>query len=116
MHTGAATSDMPSALTPHQVLVDGTPNGVRRQAVALRNVTLTPLVIAKLPRGAGQAAVVKAWEKAGVQAKWDASSWAQKRAAKARRAATTDFERCVAGPVLCYDMRSDARGPSRSVC
>ena len=105
-----------SALTPRQVLVDGTPNGVRRQAVALRNVTLTPLVIAKLPRGAGQAAVVKAWEKAGVQAKWDASSWAQKRAAKARRAATTDFERCVAGPVLCYDMRSDARGPSRSVC
>jgi large subunit ribosomal protein L14e len=50
-------------------------------------------VIDKLPRASGSSAVKRAWEKAGIDAKWKESNWAKKRQTQARRKALTDFER-----------------------
>ncbi|KAI9762911.1 MAG: hypothetical protein M1835_007956 [Candelina submexicana] len=80
-----------------RILVDGPSSKeksiVPRHAAALSNVTLTPIVISKLPRGAGNGAVRKAWEKAEVEKKWDQSAWAKKREQTLRRRQLTDFER-----------------------
>jgi len=56
-------------------------------------MSLTPLVIEKLPRGAGTGPVKAAWEKAEVEQKWDNSTWAKTRASTVRRRQLTDFER-----------------------
>jgi large subunit ribosomal protein L14e len=61
--------------------------------MALAHCILTPLVLEKLPRGARTGVVKKAWEKAGIEEKWQESAWAKKRAQKERRRALTDFER-----------------------
>jgi large subunit ribosomal protein L14e len=74
-----------------QVLVDGA--DIPRQSLALSHLVLTPIVVAKLPRGARTGAVKKAWEAAGVDGKWKESSWAKKREQVERRRALTDFER-----------------------
>lgn len=80
-----------------QVLIDGpsteTKTAVPRQSIALARLILTPLVLEKLPRGARSGAVKAAWEKAGIEAKWQESAWAKKRAQRERRRALTDFER-----------------------
>jgi large subunit ribosomal protein L14e len=82
-------------LTSGQVLIDGpsSESGVPRQSIALARVILTPFVLEKLPRGARTGAVKAAWEKAGINAKWEESAWAKKRAQRERRKALTDFER-----------------------
>ena len=81
----------------YQVLIDGpasdSKTAVPRQAIALSHIVLTPIVLAKLPRGARTGTVKAAWEKAGIEAKWQESTWAKKRAQKERRRALTDFER-----------------------
>lgn len=77
----------------NRALIDGPSTKVPRQVISYSNVTLTPYVVPGLPRSAGSTAVTKFWEKSGVQAKWDASSWAKKLAARKTRAALTDFER-----------------------
>lgn len=74
-----------------RVLIDG-PN-VQRQAIALAKTVLTPIVLSNLPRGARTGTVTKKWAAADIDAKWAATSWAKKIAAKNRRAALTDFER-----------------------
>ena len=80
-----------------QVLIDGpstdSKTAVPRQSIALARLVLTPIVLEKLPRGARTGAVKAAWEKAGIEAKWQESAWAKKRAQKERRRALTDFER-----------------------
>lgn len=80
-----------------QVLIDGpstdTKTAVPRQAIAAAQLILTPLILAKLPRGARSGAVKAQWEKAGIEAKWQESSWAKKRIQKEKRRALTDFER-----------------------
>ncbi|MCJ1308509.1 hypothetical protein MMC25_002162 [Agyrium rufum] len=80
-----------------RILVDGPSKGelppVPRQSVALQNIILTPLVLRKLPRAAGRAAVAKVWEKDGVDEKWEKSAWAQKRKQRERRGTLSDFER-----------------------
>ncbi|CZR51524.1 probable 60S ribosomal protein L14 [Phialocephala subalpina] len=80
-----------------RALVDGpstdTKTACPRQAVALQNVVLTPLVLEKLPRGARTGTVKAIWEKAGIEAKWQESAWAKKRQQTERRRALTDFER-----------------------
>jgi large subunit ribosomal protein L14e len=80
-----------------QVLIDGpstdTKTAVPRQPIALARLILTPLVLEKLPRGSRTGTVKAAWEKAGIEAKWQESAWAKKRAQKERRRALTDFER-----------------------
>ena len=68
---------------------------VPRQAIALKDVILTAIVIKKLPRAAGSTAVNKAWEKAGVKESWEKSAWAKKMQSTERRKGLTDFERCV---------------------
>lgn len=82
---------------PPQALVDGPstkPNAsVPRHATSLANLILTPIVIPKLPRGAGRGAVARAWEKNEVQKKWDESVWAKRREQREKRRGLTDFER-----------------------
>ena len=84
-------------LSPYQVLVDGPSSkskaAVPRHAISIANVTLTPIVIPKLPRAAGTGAVAKAWGKEGIEEKWDQSTWAKKRVQKERRQGLSDFER-----------------------
>lgn len=80
-----------------QVLVDGPSKkdnaSVPRHASSLANLIITPLVIPKLPRGAGRGAVAKFWEKEGVESKWGESTWAKRRAQREKRLALSDFER-----------------------
>merc|ERR1711874_334224 len=53
---------------------------------------LTDYVI-KVPHSARQKFVKRAWEKAGVNEKWEQSSWAKKIEAKQKRAKMSDFDR-----------------------
>lgn len=66
---------------------------VPRQATALGNVSLTHLVIPKLPRAIGNGPLKAAWQKEEVEKKWAESSWAQSRERSKKRRALTDFER-----------------------
>ena len=66
---------------------------VPRHSATLGNLSLTHIVIPKLPRAAGRGAVARAWEKAEVESKWEESSWAKKRDQREKRRALTDFER-----------------------
>lgn len=66
----------------NRALIDGPTNSVPRQSIAYRKLILTPYTLAKLPRGAGSAAVRKAFDKSGVSEKWEASAWAKKLAAR----------------------------------
>jgi hypothetical protein len=68
-----------------QALIDGPTTSVPRQAIAYRHLILTPYTITTLPRAAGSGAIKKAFEKAQVVEKWEASSWAKKLAARASR-------------------------------
>lgn len=78
-----------------QVLVDGPTEKapVPRQEVALAKLSLTPIVIPKLPRSTGVGHVAKKWEEHKVQQKFDESAWAKKRAALQKRRQLNDFER-----------------------
>ncbi|KAH8684550.1 ribosomal protein L14-domain-containing protein [Tricladium varicosporioides] len=80
-----------------RALIDGpatdTKIAVPRQAISLSQLILTPLIIEKLPRAARTGIVKAAWDKAGIEAKWQESAWAKKRSQKERRRALTDFER-----------------------
>jgi large subunit ribosomal protein L14e len=66
---------------------------VPRQPFPYRHLSLTSFVVPSLPRAAGTATVKKYVEKAGVDEKWAATSWARKRALVERRKKLTDFER-----------------------
>ncbi|KAH9921240.1 60S ribosomal protein L14 [Epithele typhae] len=80
----------------NRAIIDGPLTGVPRQSFPYRHMTLTPLVVAKLPRGAGTGVVRKFLEKEGTIDKWQKSSWAQKREAVAKRRSLNDFQRfCV---------------------
>ncbi|EGZ76648.1 hypothetical protein NEUTE2DRAFT_142543 [Neurospora tetrasperma FGSC 2509] len=80
-----------------RVLVDGPSSDPKlaapRGVVSLSKTLLTPLVVEKLPRGARTGAVKKAWEAAGIDAKWKESNWAKKQLQQERRKALTDFDR-----------------------
>ncbi|KAK3336463.1 ribosomal protein L14-domain-containing protein [Cercophora scortea] len=80
-----------------RALVDGPSTNPRlaapRAPVSLANALITPLVIEKLPRGARTGAVKKAWEAAGIDAKWAEGNWAKKQVQQERRKALTDFDR-----------------------
>lgn len=74
-----------------RVLIDGPK--FQRQAISLAKVVLTPIILANLPRGARSNTVAKKWAAADIDAKWAASAWAKKLAAKQKRAELSDFER-----------------------
>ncbi|KAF2830031.1 hypothetical protein CC86DRAFT_444061 [Ophiobolus disseminans] len=78
-----------------RVLVDGPSKDapVPRQEIALAKLSLTPIVIPKLPRATGVGHVAKKWEEAKVDQKFNESAWAKKRAAMQKRRGLNDFER-----------------------
>ena len=77
------------------MLVDGPSKDapVPRQEIALAKLSLTPIVIPKLPRASGVGHVAKKWEEAKVDQKFNESAWAKKRAAMQKRRGLNDFER-----------------------
>jgi ribosomal protein L14E/L6E/L27E len=77
------------------VLVDGPSKDapVPRQQVALAKLSLTPIVISKLPRATGVGHVAKRWEDSKVDQQFNDSAWAKKRAAMQKRRGLNDFER-----------------------
>lgn len=85
-----------------QALVDGPSTGVPRQAMAYKDMVLTPFVLKKLPRAAGSSTVKKVWEASEVSSKWEASAWAQKRARAEKRQLLSDFERFKVGKLASY--------------
>jgi len=77
------------------VLVDGPSEdgGVPRQSAPLAHLSLTSIVLPKLPRGTGVGTVKTAWAKAEVDKKWAETTWAKKRAQYQKRKQLNDFER-----------------------
>jgi large subunit ribosomal protein L14e len=76
----------------NKCLIDGPNTGVARQMIAYGRIALTDFTV-KISRNARQKSLTAAWAEAGVQAKWDATSWAKKLAAKKKRATLSDFDR-----------------------
>lgn len=88
-------------------MIDGPANltGVRRQVINFKWLALTDLKVggkkevdgktvhSPAVRNARQATLTKQWKLFDIQAKWDASSWGKKVAAKKAAAASTDFGR-----------------------
>ncbi|PCH44641.1 60S ribosomal protein L14 [Wolfiporia cocos MD-104 SS10] len=80
----------------NRAIIDGPTTGVPRQSFPYRHMTLTPLVLTKLPRAAGSGVIRKQLEKEATVERWNKSAWAQKRAAIEKRRSLNDFERfCV---------------------
>ncbi|EPQ29490.1 uncharacterized protein PFL1_02709 [Pseudozyma flocculosa PF-1] len=77
----------------NRAIIDGPQTGVERQAFPYKHLTLTPLVVKGLPRGAGSAAVKKYFEKENILERWASSAWAKKLAAVKTRRAGSDFDR-----------------------
>ncbi|CCM01349.1 uncharacterized protein FIBRA_03399 [Fibroporia radiculosa] len=77
----------------NRAIVDGPTTGVPRQSFPYRHLSLTPLALTKLPRGAGSGVIQKQLEKEATVERWNKSSWAQKRAAIEKRRSLNDFER-----------------------
>eukprot|EP00048_Salpingoeca_helianthica_P014294 m.221003 g.221003 ORF g.221003 m.221003 type:complete len:168 (-) comp15694_c0_seq1:104-607(-) len=78
----------------NRALIDGPSSGVSRQAINFRNLSLTDFKI-KIGHSAASKYVAKAYEAAEITKKWEATSWAKKLVARAKRASLTDFERFV---------------------
>jgi large subunit ribosomal protein L14e len=95
-----------------QAVIEGPSTGVPRQSFPFRHLTLTTLVVPKLPRAAGSTAIKAALEKAGTLAKWEKSAWAQKRAAVSARRGLSDFDRFKV--MLAKKQRRDAVNKSIS--
>ncbi|KAF2639395.1 60S ribosomal protein L14 [Massarina eburnea CBS 473.64] len=78
-----------------RVLVDGPSKTgiVPRHSAPLAHVSLTPIVLPKLPRAIGVGALKKAWEKAEVDSQFEKTTWAKKRAQFQKRRQLNDFER-----------------------
>ncbi|KAI9675272.1 MAG: hypothetical protein M1817_001174 [Caeruleum heppii] len=80
-----------------RVLVDGPSSKehsiVPRHSAPLSSLSLTPIVIPKLPRAARSGVIKKLWLSAEVEKKWDQSNYAKKQVQKERRRALSDFDR-----------------------
>ncbi|KAI9602351.1 hypothetical protein H4Q26_001639 [Puccinia striiformis f. sp. tritici PST-130] len=76
-----------------RALIDGPTTSVPRQSIAFRRVILTPFLIKGLPRGSRAATVGKAFEKAEIGKKWEASGWKKNIDSKTTRRSLTDFQR-----------------------
>lgn len=75
-----------------RALVHGPSTGVDRMTIPLRNLSVTPMLV-KIGRGARQASLLKAMEKADVVNKWNQTAWAKKLARQQVRANLNDFQR-----------------------
>ncbi|KAI9722537.1 MAG: hypothetical protein M1828_004532 [Chrysothrix sp. TS-e1954] len=80
-----------------RVLIDGPSvdktQTVPRQAAAISDLALLPLVIPKLPRAIGTGPLRKAWEKAEIDDKWKNSNWSKQRERTQKKKENTDFGR-----------------------
>ena len=80
-----------------QVLVDGPhekdEQAVPRHSAQLSYMSLTGIVIPKLPNGVGNGALKKKWAEHEVEKKWNESSFAKSRERSLRRKGLSDFER-----------------------
>jgi large subunit ribosomal protein L14e len=56
-------------------------------------MSLTGIIIPKLPRGIGHAALKKKWDEHEVESKWDNTNFAKSRESSNRRKQLSDFER-----------------------
>ena len=77
----------------NRAIIDGPTTSVARQPFPYKHLTLTPIKLNKLPRGAGTGVIQKQLEKDALIAKWDKSAWATKRAAIQKRRDLNDFGR-----------------------
>lgn len=62
------------------------------QVLSFKWLSLTDLKV-KVPLNARQSTLVAAWKEADIQAKWAASAWGKKLAARAAKKNMTDFDR-----------------------
>ena len=78
-----------------RVLIDGPQSitGIHRQVIGMRRLSLTDIVVSKLPRNATQKNLVKAWTEQNTLAAWKATAWSKKIEAKSARANLGDFDR-----------------------
>ena len=76
----------------NKCLIDGPNTGVARQVIPFKRIMLTNLTV-KIQRNARQNTIIKAWKDGDTQAKWVASSWAQKLNKKRVRTNLSDFDR-----------------------
>jgi len=78
----------------NRAFVDGPASitGVFRQAIPFRRLALTDIKV-KIPRNARPGTLVKIFEKEGVLAKWQQTSWFKKQDRKVKRASLGDFDR-----------------------
>lgn len=78
----------------NKALIDGPLplTGVARQVIPFKRLSLTDIKI-NIPKNARQKTLCAAWTKNGVQAAWDATSWAKKLQKKKQRAGLNDFQR-----------------------
>merc|ERR1712002_205182 len=81
-----------NVITQGTVLIDGPCSGVLRQAINLKHLHLTNIVI-KIGPGSRSGPVRKAWEKAEVDKQWAETTWAKKIAAREKRKMLTDYDR-----------------------
>jgi len=77
----------------NRAIIDGPTTNVPRQSYQFKHLTLTPLCLTKLPRGAGSGIVKKQLDKEALVEKWKKSGWATKRAAAEQRRNLNDFGR-----------------------
>ncbi|CAM9519576.1 unnamed protein product [Ascophyllum nodosum] len=76
----------------NKALVDGPDTGVPRQMIPFKRLALTDFTL-PIQRNARAGTISKAAKAEDLMAKWEASSWAKKKARKAKRARMTDFDR-----------------------
>lgn len=78
------------------MLVDGPSEklgSVPRHSASLSNLSLTPIVLKKIPRATGRGFIKKRWEEEKIDEKFGESAWAKKRAQFQKRRQLNDFER-----------------------
>jgi large subunit ribosomal protein L14e len=72
---------------------DDAAKAVPRHAASLSYMSLTGIVIPKLPRGAGTGALKKVWDSHEVDKKWEESNFQKSRQRSIKRRQLSDFER-----------------------
>ena len=79
-------------LNTTRALIDGPKNGVRRQEISLKRLTLTDFKL-DIHRGIHKDALIKAIDSFGLENKLKETSYAKKIARREKRASLNDFER-----------------------
>ncbi|RKP24539.1 60S ribosomal protein L14 [Syncephalis pseudoplumigaleata] len=77
----------------NRVLIDGPTTDVNRQAIGVKRIALTPLVLKKLPRAVRTGTLRKVVEAQKLSEQWAKTGWAKKIASRETRKSLTDFDR-----------------------